>query len=56
MHKYTVNFLCDVDITIEADTEEEAKLIATQLLGTEHEEAKVEYIYIRDILSVQKGD
>ena len=52
MNKYIVNFLCDIDVTIQADTEEEAKSIAENMLGTEHEEAKVEYVYIRDMLSV----
>ena len=56
MNKYIVNFLCDIDVTIQADTEEEAKSIAENMLGTEHKEAKVEYVYIRDMLSVQEGN
>lgn len=53
MKKFTVNFLTDIDVTIEADTVQEARAIAEELVGTEHEDAKLEYVYIRDVLSVQ---
>lgn len=56
MSKYIVNFLCDIDITLECESEEEAKAIAEDLIGTEHDEGKHDYIYFRDVLAIQEGN
>lgn len=47
--KYTINFFADVDVNIEADSAEEARNKAEEMLGKEHYNESFVYAYIRDI-------
>lgn len=47
--KYTVNFYADVDVNIEADSAEEARNKAEEMLCKEHRNEAFIYAYIRDV-------
>lgn len=56
--KYTINFYADVDINVEADSDEEARNKAEEMLRKEHHNENFAYVYIRDVnfIEGEKGD
>lgn len=56
MNKYTVNFLLEADVTIDATSLEEAKAIAENLIDTDYEDVKLEYVYVRDVIGAHEKE
>lgn len=50
--KYVINFFCDVDFTVDAESPKEARAKAENLLGKEIQNEKMEYVYISDINNI----
>lgn len=47
--KYTVNFFCDVDFTIEADSPEKLKEKIKEIQGKEFFNEMMEYVYTNEV-------
>lgn len=56
--KYTINFYADVDINVEADSDEEARNKAEEMLCKEYRNENFVYVYIRDVnfIEGERGD
>lgn len=55
MEEYTVNFLADVDVTIEAASQEEARRKAEEMFGEYHDK-QFGYAYLSEIKFVTTAD
>lgn len=55
MEEYTVNFLADVDITIKAETPEEARRKAEKMFGEYHNK-NFDYAYLSEIKFIATAD
>ena len=55
MEEYTVNFLADVDVTIEAASTEEARRKAEEMFGEYHDK-QFGYAYLSEIKFVTTAD
>jgi hypothetical protein len=55
MEEYTANFLADVDVTIKANSPEEARKKAEKMFGEYHDK-QFEYAYLSEIKFITTAD
>ncbi len=55
MEEYTINFLADVDVTVEASSPDEAREKAEKMFGEYHGK-KFDYAYLSEIKFITKAD
>jgi|GEM_PF-1696087 hypothetical protein len=55
MEEYVVNFLADVEIKIEADSQEEARAKAKKMFGEYHDK-QFSYAYLSEIKNITTSD
>lgn len=55
MEEYTVSFLADVDVTIKAESPEEARRKAEKMFGEYHDK-QFEYAYLSEIKFITTAD
>lgn len=55
MEEYTVNFLADVDVNIEANSPEEARKKAKEMFG-EYYDKQFSYAYLSEVKLITKAD
>lgn len=55
MEEYTINFLADVDVKVEANSPEEAREKAKEMFG-EYYDKQFGYVYLSEVKFITKSD